>query len=310
MAVAPVSPTTVPALDPTAAARWRDQARTASPWLNEEIAARMADRLGWIRQQPRDWVDWAASWGGLDAHRQIAARYPQAKAWLAGEQAAAARTALSPPAPRGWGAWLQRWAAPPTAGLALVAPDAAELADLVWANMALHLHPEPAALLARWRGLLRVGGFAMFSSLGPDTLIELRAVHERMGWPAPMAPLTDMHDWGDMLVEIGFAEPVVDMERITLTYPSAERLLADLRAWGRNLHQQRCAHCRGPGYRQAWLEAVERELPRNAEGLLTVTVEVVYGHAFKPEPRVRLAASSEVSLQDMRALLRQPRPGH
>jgi malonyl-CoA O-methyltransferase len=63
----------------------------------------------------------------------------------------------------------------------------------------------------------------MFSCLGPDTLRELRALYAALGWPPPAHEFTDMHDWGDMLVASGFAEPVMDMERITLSFatPSA-----------------------------------------------------------------------------------------
>jgi malonyl-CoA O-methyltransferase len=61
----------------------------------------------------------------------------------------------------------------------------------------------------------------MFSCFGPDTLRELREhLPVALGWPAPAHEFTDMHDWGDMLAQAGFAEPVMDMERITLTFPT------------------------------------------------------------------------------------------
>jgi len=298
----------VPALDPVASARWRARALETSPWLHEEVAARMLDRLDWMRQVPSDWVHWEAVHGGLTAHARLRERYPQARVWLGGLDPEATGRRLRDEQRQALPVWrraVARWTEPAS----LPVPEGARgVADLVWANMALHIHPRPAELLALWRDWLRVGGFAMWSGLGPDTLIELRQLHAAQGWPPPAHPFTDMHDWGDMMVEAGFAEPVVDMERLTLTYPSAERLLLDLRAWGRNLHAQRPGSCRGRGYRRAWLEAVEQGLPRDAEGRLQLTVEVVYGHAFKPEPKVRVASSSEVSLDDMRALLKRPKP--
>jgi malonyl-CoA O-methyltransferase len=116
-----------------------------------------------------------------------------------------------------------------------------------------------------------------------------------------------MHDWGDMLIEAGFAEPVMDMERITLTFPTAQRLLQELRELGANLHPQRFAGLRGRGWHARLLAALEEHLPRT-DGGLGLTFEIVYGHAFKPAPRVRVAEHSSVSLQDMRAMLRKPAP--
>jgi malonyl-CoA O-methyltransferase len=144
----------------------------------------------------------------------------------------------------------------------------------------------------------------MFSCLGPDTLRELRDVYARQGWPEPAHEFTDMHDWGDMLVEAGFAEPVMDMERITLTYETPDRLLAELRALGRNLHVQRFAGLRGRRWREQ-LDSVLMALARPEEGgRLTLTFEIVYGHAMKPQPRATVSARTEIGLDQMRQMLR------
>jgi len=293
----------VPGMDPVAAGRWRSLPRQNSPWLHEEIGGRMVERLGWFKQTPQDWLDWSPVLGGLSTHRRLRDVYPDAGVWIGGDQAeqasnllgrsGGARAALRNP--------LKWWASAPRV---VADAQAAELAEMVWANMALHLTHDPRALLQRWRQLLRVGGFLMFSSLGPDTLREVRAVYANQGWHSPAHALTDMHDWGDMLVETGFAEPVMDMERLTLTYPSAERLLQDLRDWGRNLHAERPGGLRGRGHRQALVDALESGLPRTQDGLLVITVEVVYGHAFKAAPKIKVSQSSAVSVDDMRAMLR------
>ena len=293
----------VPGLDAVASRRWRAMPRQGSPWLHEEVGGRMIDRLGWFKQTPKEWLDWAPLLGGLATHRRLRDVYPEAGVWLAGDQAEQAASLLG----RSGGARaalrnpLKWWASAPRVQ---ADPGATGVADMVWANMALHLTHDPRALLERWRQLLRVGGFLMFSSLGPDTLREVRAVYAQKGWHLPAHELTDMHDWGDMLVETGFAEPVMDMERLTLTYPSAQRLLQDLRDWGRNLHAGRPRGLHGRGHRQALLDALERGLPRTGLGHLSITVEVVYGHAFKAMPKVKLAQSSTVSVEDMRAMLR------
>jgi len=269
----------------------------------------MAERLDWIRQAPTSWIDWSPLLGGLQAHRSVAQRYPQAAAWLAGEQVAAALAALAPPAQAPWAFWRRR-AGPSAAAAARAWDGQAPGAGLLWANMALHLVPDPQAQLAHWRDMLAVDGFLMFSCLGPDTGLELRALYAQLGWPAPAPPWVDMHDLGDMLVQAGMAEPVMDMERFTLTYATAERLLQDLRETGRNFSAQRPATLRGRRHRQALLAAIERHWPRTPDGQLGFTVEVIYGHAFRPLPRVPLAAATTVSEAEMRQMLRQgvPRP--
>ncbi|WP_171816032.1 methyltransferase domain-containing protein [Serpentinimonas barnesii] len=271
----------VPDLDPVAAQRWRSLERPASPWLHEEIGQRMAQRLDWLVQRPRTWASWHPALGGLQAQQAVQARYPEAQRQALNEQGQ----------PQG------------QASSAALQPGQA---DLLWANMALHLYAQPQALLACWRNWLRPEGLLFFSGLGPDTLLELRRVYQALGWPPPHQPYTDMHDWGDMLVQAGFNAPVLDMERLTLSYPSAERLLQDLREGGRNLHLQRPLGLRGRAHRQRLLHALEQQLPRNADGHLCLTVEVVYGHALKAAPRVPVAASSTVALDDMRTLLRRP----
>lgn len=284
----------VPELDPVAAQRWRTLARPESPWLHEEVGQRMAQRLDWLVQRPRAWLSWNPALGGLLAQQAVAARYPEAQLQLLDEQG-------RPQAPHAI-------PCPQSHALPLDAPLMVPgQADWLWANMALHLYAQPQALLACWRDWLRPDGLLFFSCLGPDTLQELRRVYEVLGWPAPHQPYTDMHDWGDQVVEAGFAAPVLDMERLTLSYPSAGRLLQDLREGGRNLHLQRAEGLRGRSHRQRLLQALEQHLPRNAQGQLCLTVEVIYGHAVRAAPRLPVAASTTVALDDMRTLLRRPR---
>jgi malonyl-CoA O-methyltransferase len=129
--------------------------------------------------------------------------------------------------------------------------------------------------------LLEVDGLLMFSTFGPDTLQELRAsfadghVHTQR--------FTDMHDYGDMLVECGFADPVMDAEVLTMTYASFDDLLADLRRSGSTLRDA------GP---TAWPDGAfglgggaRRLCPTDDAGRLPATVEVVYGHAWKAQPK-------------------------
>lgn len=288
-----------PSLDPIAAARWCAHFAGLTPsWLHEEVASRMQERLAFIKSQPTRWVHWGPMQGGLLAHELLQKRYPQAQAWLSSDypqQDLAAHAALQ-------GKWwqAQRWFGPRLkCGLP---PDGQ--ADMLWANMQLHTAVQPLNLLKRWHRALAVDGFLMFSCLGPDTLRELRDVYAQKAWPEPAHEFTDMHDWGDMLVEAGFSEPVMDMERITLTYESPERLLAELRSWGRNLHLHRFEGLRG----KHWLEQLKQVLMTLASpeegGRIRVSFEIVYGHAVKPQPRVPVSAESSIGLEQMRQMLR------
>ena len=295
MSSQPSSVARPPSLDPVACARWAAWPHDTSPWLHEEIARRMEDRLQWIRLQPKSWVDWAPLSGGLKAHTLLRQRYPQAQVTVlepTPQRQTQARVALGGP-------WWQRLF---KQGPSFTAPVAG-CADMLWANMALHTSADPQALLQQWHQLLAVDGFVMFSCLGPDTLKELQAVYQVQGWTPPAHAFTDMHDWGDMLVQAGFAEPVMDMERITLTYADADSLLADCRLLGRNLHRERFAGLRG----KQWLAQLKTALLALAQpqqdGRLALTVEVIYGHALKPLPRLKVQSESTVSLQDMRTLL-------
>lgn len=287
-----------PTIDPIAAARWARVAPPHSPWLHEEVARRMEERLEWIRREPATWVDWEPVRGGLAAHETIARRYPKASCYVVELEAARARTAAQALG-RPW--WRRLGGAP----LKLEpAPDGA--ARMLWANMQLHMAADPQALIGQWQRALAVDGFLMFSCLGPDTLAELRSLYAGLGWPPASHQFTDMHDWGDMLVHNGFAEPVMDMERITLTFETPARLLAELRELGANLHPARFPALRGRGWRRQLEQALSRAL-RGADGRLALTFEIIYGHAFKAAPRVPVAGEASFSVGDLRDMLRGDR---
>lgn len=287
----------VPSMDPVAARRWLARSPKASPWLHEEVGRRMADRLPWIRQAPASWTDWHPGLGGWAACHTVARHYENAELFLPSAQDLKAfdATNFDDSGVSGW------WKRVTRRGPQLLNPDTR--VDLVWANMLLHGTHQPQAMMAAWWSRLKTHGWLMFSCLGPDSLRELSAVYQQMGWGSACHAFTDMHDWGDMLVATGFAEPVMDVERMVLTYTSAERLLDDLRAWGRNLSAARQGVTRGRAWRSQLLRVLERELPRDADGRLMLTFEVIYGHAHRPQPRPKVAEQTAVSLSDMRQML-------
>jgi malonyl-CoA O-methyltransferase len=299
--------TAPPPLDALAASRWQQLAqqqamRHAAPWLHEEVGSRMAHRLDWIKQVPARWVNWRALPSGAATHALVQEKYPKSEPFMAPALTESAQSAIKLISNQGSiKSWLSRLSGRATAMLRPVEDGSAQM---VWANMSLHTEPDPAAAIQAWHRMLGVGGYLMFSCLGPDTAIELRQIYEQEGWPPAAHPLTDMHDWGDLLVRTGFAEPVMDMERIVLSFATAERALEELRGLGRNLHPARFARLRGKDWRNTLIERMQERLT-NPQGQIELSFEIIYGHAFKPVPRVQLSAESAISMRDMRAMLAQ-----
>ena len=278
----------------------RLQRAPAAPWLHGEVARRMAERLPVIKREPAVVAQW---WAHLGASGPVLARiYPKARQlWIepdAGRRDADARALTAP-----W--WSPaRWSGPAAEAL-LESSVGAGAAQLLWSNMGLHFAPDPQAVMRRWHRVLEVDGFLMFSTLGPGSLTLLREVYQVERWPAPHAPFVDMHDLGDMLVEAGFADPVMDQETITLTWASPQALLAELRQIGGNAAPQRHGGLRTPRWRQR-LEALLHERA-GPDGRIALGFEVVYGHAFRPAPRVRMTAETALPLTDLRSMIRAGR---
>lgn len=297
----PLSENAVPGLDPAAAERWARFSHAGSPWLHEEVARRMVDRLQWFKVLPGSWLHWEPVLGGLEAHQRLRQVLPEAECLIHARDTAQAQLATREPGQRSWNPVRWRRASQPAAA----EPD--QRVGMVWANMALHQVAQPMNLLKQWHKSVSTNGFLMFSCLGPDSLRELREVFLAEGWPAPSHPFTDMHDWGDMLVACGFAEPVMDMERISLSYSTPMAMLEELRSLGRNLNTARFPAMRSRAWRDALCAAIERRGARSDDGRLLLTFEVVYGHAYKPVPRLPLGPSQSVSMDDMRAMLQAGR---
>ena len=265
-----------------------------SDFLRREIAARMHERLELVRIAPHRVLD-AGCGTGPDLSL-LQKDFPAAH--IVGVDAAPAmlEAAKAPAsAVKTLGGLLSRLL-PAKAGVDLLCADFGNLpfapnsVDLVWSNLALHWHPQPDRVFTEWRRVLRVDGLLMFSNFGPDTFRELRAAFADQGESPRVLPFVDMHDFGDQLVEAGFSTPVMDMEIITVTYDTPAALLADVRALGGNPLATRARSLVG---RAAWgrlLAALERT--RRPDGKLGLTFEVIYGHAFRPAPRVTAAGEA------------------
>jgi malonyl-CoA O-methyltransferase len=290
-------------------ALFADPARVApSDFLRREVAARMHERLSLVKIAPLHVLDAGCGQGADLALLQKA--YPAAQ--IIGLDAAPAmlQAAKTPtPAMRPLNQMLSRLL-PAKAGIDAVCGDFGNLplplnaVDLVWSNLALHWHPQPDRVFAEWRRVLRVDGLLMFSNFGPDTFKELRAAFAAMDETPHALPFVDMHDFGDQLVEAGFSTPVMDMETITVTYDTAESLLADVRAFGGNPLATRKRGLVGRAAWQRMLAALEAQ--RRPDGKLGLSFEVIYGHAFRPAPRVTAAGEAIVRFQSSPPARKKP----
>lgn len=240
----------------------------------------MQERLDYVNLAPKRILDLGCGRGG--SFSALTARYPDAE--LVGLDISPAMLHAGRAQPSGWRRWLGvgKNADPSRlAADAALLPLAARSTALVWSNLLLHWLDDPIPALAEAHRVLEVGGLLMFSTLGPDTLKELRTAFSD-GY-AHTQRFADMHDLGDMLVGCGFSDPVMDMEVITLTYDDLDALFAELRAAGSMCAMKARRH--GLTGRQAWANARAAYERLRRDGKLPATFEIVYGHAWKAAPK-------------------------
>lgn len=253
-------------------------------FLDQEVQQRMGERLTYLRLEPQTILDLGCGAGAFLPH--LKARFPQASLLLGLDGAPAMLEAAQPHcrAPSYLRRLLGRQTSPHTAllgGRVEALPVASGQVDFIWSNQMLHWVEDSRAALAEMHRVLAVDGLLMFSTLGPDTLKELRSVFP--DGDVHTQPFLDMHDWGDMLVTAGFADPVMDMEMLTLTYEDFSALIRECRFGG-----NACAapgHRRGLGGRQWWARVGTGYEALRREGRLPATVEILFGHAWKGAPK-------------------------
>jgi malonyl-CoA O-methyltransferase len=251
--------------------------------LQREVEGRMLDRLDYLRLRPARVLD-----AGCGAGRGLALlgrRFPGAE--LLGVDFAAAAVSL---AARGdsFIAHLRRR----LSGAArfhvcanfVSLPLGPGSVDMVWSNLALAWAADPLSGLREFHRVLSAGGLLMFSTYGPDTLKELRAAFTASSGAGHVHSFVDMHDLGDMLVASGFAAPVMDMERLTFTYADLDALARELRTSGQTYAGR--DRRRGLMGRDTWRRVADAYERERMHGKLPATIEIVYGHAWKGEPRV------------------------
>jgi malonyl-CoA O-methyltransferase len=248
--------------------------------VQREIGKRLVEHLEGIRIAPERILDLGCGTGaGFAALEQ---RFPAAR--IVGLDLALAMLRQAHARTPWW-----RRVVPGRATPALACADAERLPfaagafDFVFSNLALQwLRPEAA--FGEAARVLSTGGLMLFSTLGPDTLKELRqAFGEADSQGRHVHPFVDMHDLGDALVHAGFADPVMEMEQLTLEYDDLEAVVRDVRAIG--AANALPGRARGLGGRQRWERTRAAYERQRRDGILPATYEVVYGHAWKAAPR-------------------------
>ena len=250
--------------------------------LQDEVCRRMLARLDYIKLEPGVILD--AGSGTGNALAGLLARHPRARVVALDLALAMARRSL---ARRRWWRSLFERGGP---RLSALCGDMEQLplttgaAGMIWSNLALQWAHDPRRTFAEMHRVLAPGGLLMFSSFGPDTLKELRTAWEGVDGHTHVHRFIDMHDLGDMLVAAGYADPVMDMEHVTLTYADVHALMHDLKAMG--AHNLTLGRRPALGGRALLAQVAQNYEAARRDGTLPATFEVIYGHAWKPAPRV------------------------
>ena len=253
--------------------------------LQREVSDRMSERLDYIRHAPLRILD-AGSGTGYGAVG-LRSRYPDAQVIeldLAPSMLQVSRQKQQA-APRGGLLGRLFRKAEPWQLCADIEqlPLASASEDMVWSSLAIQWVNTPDQVFAEFHRALRVDGLLMFATLGPDTLCELNHAFAGIDGHTHVNRFIDMHDIGDALVRTGFATPVMDMEKIVLTYDDIKGVMHDLKGIGaHNVTQGRKTGLMG---KTAWRDITARYDALRRDGKLPATYEVVYGHAWKPAQR-------------------------
>ncbi|MEJ2604056.1 MAG: methyltransferase domain-containing protein [Gammaproteobacteria bacterium] len=269
-----------------------ESAGQGGDFLSRHTRSELLGRLSLTTLDPRRVLDAGAATGA--ASRELAARYRQARVVsmdLSPRRMAAAR--------RGHGRFARRYE---VVGDAARLPFRGGVFDLVFANLLLPFFPEPQSIAREVARVLRPEGLFTFSSLGPDSFLELREAWRSVGSEPRVPAFLDMHDIGDALVAAGFRDPVLDVERLTITYGEPDDLWRDLRAAGaRNTLAERRRGLATPGLFRRATGHWERS---RREGRLPLSVELVYGHCWGGNALPASPGSGEIRISPDRILRR------
>jgi malonyl-CoA O-methyltransferase len=268
----------------------------AAAVLHAEVRKNLLERLELMAIAPRVVLDAGAGTG--HASRALKVRYPKALVIALDASTQMLRVAA------GQQPWLKRFARVCADAHSLPLADGS--VELIVSNLMLHWC-DPDAVFEEFRRVLAPQGLLCFSTFGPDTLRELRSAWAQVDAAAHVQPFLDMHDVGDALVRAGLSSPVLDVERLTLSYADFGNVAADLRATGaRNASVLRSRGLSSPRKLAAMQAAYERF---RQDGRLPATCEVVFAHAWAPALQASRGEpnGATVSLQEMKRQLESRR---
>lgn len=250
--------------------------------LQAEVESRLQERLDGQPLQPAVVLDVGSGTGRGTA--QLRRRYGKA-------QVIALDLALPMlKAARRHAGWLRPFAR--VAGDAQALPLADASVDLIHSSLCLQWSGDLAAVYDEFRRVLKPGGLLLCSTFGPDTLQELRDAFAQADDTPHVSRFTPIAQFGDALMMSGFRDPVLDRDRFTLTYPDLPALMRELRAMGATNAMSTRRHTLTGRRRFAAASAAYEPL-RGADGTLPSTWEVIYAHAWAPEPGAPIRGQGE-----------------
>jgi malonyl-CoA O-methyltransferase len=248
------------------------------------VANNLLETLDIIKIKPQRVLDLGAGTG--DAARLLARRYPRSTITLL-DIALPMLTHARSKAPR----WRSRQHY--VCAYAQLLPLADDSIDLIFANLVFHWCNDLDSVFNECNRVLKPGGLILFSSLGPDTLRELRDAWSGVDAAPHVHMFIDMHDVGDALIRASFTGPILECDKITVHYDDVNALIRDIRGLGAGNSLQ--GRMRTLGSPRVFKRMVEQyEIHRSGQKL-PATIEVVYAHAWCAEQGARLQDGSTVA---------------
>ncbi len=256
--------------------------------LQAEVRQRLMERLTLFKLQPDVVLDLGC--GTAISARTLQTRYPRAQVIAMDAAFGMLQRARSH-----W--WFGRKSFKRVCADAQQLPLKSKSVDLIFSNLMLQWCDPPHVAFAEIQRVLKPNGMFIFSSFGPDTLHELRDAWANIDNHIHVNRFIDMHDLGDAMMRVGLVEPVLDVERFTLTYPDVVTLMRELKAIGaHNVTHGRRHGLMGKAMFNQVIHHYERH---RRDNVLPASYEVVYGQAWGNATTPALATEVRIPIANI-----------